>query len=118
MTDEEYGKILIPMIRKVLPAVIASDIVGVQPMQTDYGSILEIKPKYLDNIIIVDQTKDKLPEPPAGYLTVDVSIEVSRWIQEQAISQWKFATIPAYGVARERFTISEELYTMAVLKWS
>lgn len=32
MSSTEYNKVLIPMIRKILPGVIASQLVGVQPM--------------------------------------------------------------------------------------
>lgn len=36
-------KILIPMIRKVLPELVARDIVGVQPMQDSAGDIFKYK---------------------------------------------------------------------------
>lgn len=39
MTDP---KILIPVIRQMLPAILASDIVGVQPMQGPIGSIFTV----------------------------------------------------------------------------
>ena len=49
MTDKnitDQMKILIPMIRKVMPATIAQDIVGVQPM--DMGIELETGETYVD----------------------------------------------------------------------
>ena len=38
-------KVLIPIIRKMLPSIIAADIVGVQPMQGSTGSIFKMKVK-------------------------------------------------------------------------
>jgi hypothetical protein len=38
--------ILLPMIRKVIPTLIAREIVGVQPMTGPVGQIFSIRPKY------------------------------------------------------------------------
>ena len=107
--DNDWTSILIPMIRKVMPTVIAQDIVGVQPMTM---------PKYLDKVLVVDQTIDKLPAPPEGHLTVDVDWEVAKWIESQPIHMWKYGDVPAYSASRERYTISEQLYTWLTLRWS
>jgi Major capsid protein Gp23 len=45
-SDEVFKKILIPMIRKTLPSMIANDIVGIQPMTGPSGSIFSMKPNY------------------------------------------------------------------------
>ena len=111
VTRAKMNSVLIPMIRKIMPAVIAQDIVGVQPMT---GGITPPRKKF----ILLDQTVDNLPAPPDGYVTVDVMGEVARWIEEQAIHMWKFGDVPAYSFGMERYTISEELYTMMALKWS
>ena len=118
MANNDWNSILLPMIRKTLPGVIAQDIVGVQPMATDVAQVFSIKSKYLEKILIVDQTVDKLPAPPAGHMTVDVDWEVAQWIQKQPIHMWKFGDVPAYSSARERFTVSEQLYTWMTLRWS
>lgn len=105
----DWASVLIPMIRNVVPTLIAQEIVGVQPMTM---------PKKLPKFMVVDQTADNLPAAPEGYLTVDVDFEVSLWIQDQPAYMWKFGEIPAYSGSRDRFTISDQLYTWMTLKWS
>lgn len=39
-------KILMPLIRRVLPSLIASDIMGVQPMTGPTGNIFKLKTRY------------------------------------------------------------------------
>lgn len=111
------ASILIPIIRKMMPAVIAQDIVGVQGMQGPAGQIFNIKADRR-KFLIVDQTIDKLPSPPKGYLTVDVVGEVALWLEEQPIHLWKHGDVPAYSFGMERYTVSEELLTMLMLRFS
>ena len=108
----------VSLIRNSLPGLIAQEIAGIQPMPSDVAKVFGIKPKYLEKILVVDQTVDKLPAPPAGHMTVDVDWEVSQWIQQQPIHMWKFGDVPAYSGARDRFTVSEQLYTWMTLKFS
>ena len=108
--SNDWSKVLIPMVRKYMPGVIAQEIVSVQPM-TD---VFKPRPKFM----LVDQPVDKLPAPPEGYLTVDVAGEVAMWIEEQAIHMWKHGDVPAYAFGMERYTVSEQLYTMMALRWS
>ena len=108
----------IGLIRNSLPGIMAQDIAGIQPMLSDVAKVFGIKPKYLEKILVVDQTVDKLPAPPAGHMTVDVDLEVSQWIQQQPVYMWKFGDVPAYSGARDRYTISEKLYTWMTLKFS
>ena len=110
MNDKNWGSVLIPVIRKIAPTVIAQEIAGVQPM-TD---VFKPRPKFM----LVDQSEDKLPKPPNGYLTVDVAGEVAMGIEEQAIHMWKHGDVPAYAFGMERYTVSEQLYTMMALRWS
>ena len=42
----EFGKVLLPIIRKVLPNVIAADLVGVQPMSGPAGQLFTLKHRY------------------------------------------------------------------------
>ena len=76
----------------------------------------ELRPR--KKFIKIDQTVDKMPAAPEGYVTVDVVGEVARWIEDQAIHLWKFGDVPAYNSMMDRYTISDELYTMMALKWS
>lgn len=110
--SNNWSKVLIPMVRKMMPGIIAQEIVGVQPMS---GVDQEpVRPKFRR----VDQVPDGLPPPPDGYITVDVGYEVARWLNDQPIHMWKFCDVPAYSMSMERYTVSEQLYTMMALKWS
>ncbi len=45
--NSKYGTgVLINMIRKIIPSMIAADIVGIQPMSAPTGSGLTVKPRY------------------------------------------------------------------------
>lgn len=44
--EREFRDIIIPMIRKTLPSLMANDIVGVQPMTGPSGLIFSMKAKY------------------------------------------------------------------------
>jgi hypothetical protein len=67
---------------------------------------------------LVNQSVDNLPEPPKGYLTVDVDFEISKWIEEQPLYMWKHGDVPAYAANKDRYTISEELYTWLTVRWT
>jgi hypothetical protein len=106
MTDPlKNPMIMIPMIRKILPKLIAQDIVGVQPMDLT-------PPKW----VTVTNHNETVPE---GYVVVDVNREVSHWIEQQALYMWKHgelkATRPGFW---DRYIISEELLTWLSLRWS
>ncbi len=42
----EFGKVLLPIMRRVLPNVIAADIIGVQPMSGPAGQLFTLKHRY------------------------------------------------------------------------
>jgi len=48
---KDFHKVLLPLIRKVMPQVIAHDIVGVQPMSIENGEIFTIKPVYTEQVM-------------------------------------------------------------------
>lgn len=106
MTDPlKNMNILLPMIRKVMPKIIAQDIVGVQPMNLNppkWTSITE------HNEII-----------PKGYVVVDVNREVSAWIEEQALCMWKHGELKTVMAGfYDRYIISEELLSWLILRWA
>lgn len=105
------------MIRQQLPALVAQDIASVQPITSTFGGLFNTK---IDRrkFFVVDQTVDKLPAPPKGYLVVDALGEVGRWIEQQPIHMWKYGDVPAYSGAMDRWIISEQLYTLMALKWT
>lgn len=108
---------IMPAIRKLMPSVIAQDIVSVQPMTSPNGLVFDIKYEAPKSFVRVDASKDGLPLPPEGYIAVDVNWEVARWISEQPIHMWKFRDAPAYSPVMERYTISEKLYTLMAVRF-
>lgn len=46
MTPEELNEVLIPIIRRVMPSLLAYDLCGVQPMTGPTGQIFALKPRY------------------------------------------------------------------------
>ena len=47
--DSQYDKIILPLIRNVMPNIIAADICGVQPMNSPHSEIFSLRAKYLDD---------------------------------------------------------------------
>jgi len=41
-----FGKVILPIIRRVMPRVIAQDILGISPMQAPHSSIYTMRAKY------------------------------------------------------------------------
>ncbi len=115
MTKNEM-KTLIPVFRKVYPGMVAKQLAGVQSMSN--VGISEIFRWARDKYYLVEQTVDGLPPPPTGYVTVDVITNIGQWIEQHPISMWKPGDVPAYNGMMDRYTISEELYTLLVLRWS
>lgn len=112
----KHNKLLIPVLRKIVPHLVANQIAGVQPMMTaGVGGIFR---STQEKFFLIDQTTDGLWAPPAGYVTVDVITEISQWIEQHPLSMWKPGDVPAYNPMMDRFTISEELYTLMALKWA
>ncbi len=44
----EFRKVMMPMIRRILPGTIAQDIIGVQPMSGPTGSVFTMRPNFGD----------------------------------------------------------------------
>jgi hypothetical protein len=107
----DWSTVLIPLIRKVVPSVIAQDIVGVQPMSGLTGQIFGANTKAYTIV--------KSSSELAGHMVIDVNHDVSQWIQTMPIHLWKFDNNnDDVGWLSDRYIISEELYTFLVLKWT
>lgn len=103
MKNNDWSSVLIPMIRKVMPTVIAQDIIGVQPMGLPKPYVV------LEN---------HFPPAPDGHMVIEANFEVSSWIQNQPVYMWKWHDDWAAPTGRDRFYISEKLYTLLSLKWA
>ncbi len=105
---QEMGKVLIPIIRNMMPTLLAEDIVGVQPMSIDLP--LKKMPKYREPAEYNEQV-------PRGYLVIDVDREISQWIEEQPIYHWKHGELTNVPGFWDRYIISEQLFTWLKLRW-
>ena len=53
---------------------------------------------------------------PTGHRVVDVSMEISAWILQQPGHQWKPVDDRHSPVFCERYAVSDELYTLLLLR--
>ena len=101
-----------------MPTVIASQLVGVQPMTGAAGSIFTLRARYPNRHrflrLSIDEYGDDLLVPD-GYCVVDVDWEIRDWIREQPIHLWKDHDRSSF--LRDRFVIADELYTTLALRW-
>jgi hypothetical protein len=95
--------------------MIASQIVGVQPMTGPAGMISTLRVRYPDalNFTLIS---DHFYLIPNDYCVVDVAPKVASWIEEQDITLWKPFDNDSYYL--ERYTISNTLYTLMALRWA
>lgn len=109
-----FAAINLPLIRKCFPSMIASQIVGVQPMTGPTGMISTLRVRYPDalNFTLIS---DHFYLIPNDYCVVDVAPKVASWIEEQDITLWKPIDNSSY---LEQYTISNTLYTLMALRWS
>ena len=77
--------ILIPMIRKVFPTMIANQIVGVQPMTGPTGQIHTLRTSYAPRpkfTVLSQRNRFTLNKFDATWYTVSCGIDVRNWIME------------------------------------
>jgi hypothetical protein len=118
---KKYGSfvaIILPILRKSLSSMIASQIVDVQPMTAPTGQIFTMRTRYENpknfKLLSTDDYDEDV-HVPNDYCVVEVSYAVNLWIEEQDISLWK----PVDDVyAGWRYVISNEFFTVMALKWS
>lgn len=57
-------------------------------------------------------------EGPTNRRVVDVVVPIGKWIQEQDADQWVLCQGKAISFIMDRYIVSDEIYTLLVLKWS
>jgi hypothetical protein len=115
MAIRQSTGILLPIIRRVMPTMIAHQILGVQPMTGSTGSIFGTRrPKF--ERLNIDQYQDDELLVPEGYCVVDVDTQVYRWVSEQPIHLWKVADRLTFSHL-DRMIIADGLYTALALRW-
>lgn len=115
MAIRQSTGILLPLIRRVMPTMIAHQILGVQPMTGPTGSIFGTRRHKFERLNI-DQYQDDELLVPEGYCVVDVDTQVYRWISEQPIHLWKVADRLTFSHL-DRMIIADDLYTAMALRW-
>jgi hypothetical protein len=109
MTDT---KIVIPMIRKTMPSLIAQDIVGVQPMPHNTGKIFSVKSNY-DGIKSLAKYLNKNYWPHQYTFKDTISNkEVERWCYDNFKGRYWRSLHGIYAFKRARD------YEWFVLRWS
>jgi hypothetical protein len=113
-----FDKLSIPILRKLLPATIAKDIVGVQPM-TQTNPIFQMKDgKVAFKNFVLASKQDECNNYSGTHYAVDVRTFVAEWIETQPIHMWKPADdTEGCQVVCSRYIICEELLTWMTLKW-
>ena len=109
--------IILPIMKKVVPGLIANEIISVQPMTGPVGQIFTMRTRYttqyFERVAPDEYGNINVPD---GYCVVDVNTPIGEWIQAQPIHHWKDAESLTF--LRDRYVISDVLYTAMSLRWS
>ena len=98
-TTAEATQALIPIIRKIIPTVVAQDIIGVQPMSSLFEPYKIVNEKNTD-----------------GTVTIDANDVVAAWIWSQPVDAW--TSVGSFSWPYYRYYITQELLTLLALKWA
>lgn len=116
------NKNFLPILRKILPTMMAKDIVGVQPMAgtNPIFTMKDGKVAFKNYTLAPNQNECVLHDTPdCTYYAVDVRPVVEEWLLIQPLHMWKYAEeTEDCHFACERYIISEELLTWMTIKWS
>lgn len=107
VTQSKMNSILLPMIRRVIPTVIAHDIVSVQPMTMPTSTFVKYK--------TIDKHDLTVPD---NYVAINVDREVAQWIETQPLHMWKHGEMKVMPQFYDQYIVSEELLSWITLKWS
>jgi hypothetical protein len=120
MNNKDLAKIMLPMIRKVAPSLIAQDIVGVQPMQAPVGQVFTMNASFNKIITYEVLTEGWEKVCPAGHSAIMVNVEIANWIEHQPVHMWKYIDLSKDGktfITATHFFVSNELLTWLKLRW-
>lgn len=102
------NNVLVPLLRKLVPTLLAQDILGVQPMLYNY-TLLSIE--------TVDDVKWYRVRVPTS--------EVIEWIRSQDNELWNHEDFGVYEQGQNlrelggiKFVLHERLYTIFALRWA
>jgi hypothetical protein len=117
------NKSVLSILRKLMPASVAQDIVGVQPMNTHtmHGifTMKDGKVAFKHFTLATNQNECVLYDTPERtHYAVDVRLPMTEWLENQPKHMWKYADeTDDCHLACTRYIVCEELLTWMTLKW-
>jgi len=106
--------LIMNLIRKVTPTMIANDICSVQPMTAPTGKIFTLRTRYSDSVKMREfELVDDDNFTQEGWCLIDVSFTVADWIITNPVDQW----VAVESHKEPRYIITEELFTMLALRF-
>lgn len=63
-STKDFQKVILPIIRRVMPTIIAQDIIGVSPMVGPHESIAKLRARYADSLKDIDNQNDSSYNDP------------------------------------------------------
>lgn len=106
---DKINPIIIPLIRKIVPNLIAQNLVGVQPMTAPSGMAYTMKSPWAASYNVIRQIIDS--DSKWAY-EIAATPEVRAWIQESFILGVDFDEAAPYVL------MTESTYLLLKLKWS
>lgn len=101
-----WPKVLIPMIKNVMPILVADKIMGKPPSKRlTYEQL--------------DGGWEKTTPP--GHVTIMTNVEIAHWIEQQPIHMWKYIDLETdskHYALNTHFIVSEQLLTWLQLRWA
>lgn len=116
MDDDELKKILIPIVRQILPMNIAEELSKVQPMTGLTGHIFSMSAKYAKPFYVVEDATAS-HRPGQDWYVLHVNDEIKEWLAETFVDQKDYLHIIYYD-RNNYIEVSEEVYAIVKLKWS
>lgn len=115
-------KILLPMIRKVMPALVANEIVGVQPMSSVTASVFTRTANGMVGMKNYEVAKDQseASDYSGDHIIIDIRTrEVSYWVEAQPANLWKWAdNVEGCHMSYTRYVMDQRLFTWLTMRWS
>jgi hypothetical protein len=105
--NDTFSSTLLPILRKTVPTMLASHIVGVQPMTGNSGQIFTMK-----GGMAIQKPFYVVECDEVGLIGLMVTLPVLEWLEQFSNDQW--TRIEDTKIV----TVTEELFTLLALKWS
>lgn len=114
MNNDKFDPVILPIIRNVVPDIIAEELCSVQPMTAN-----------MINPFTKTWEKIGMDVPTNKWVFNVRSQEIRTWIEEQPIHMWKVYDVdkfngdtPIAALIGENYTFTEEMEAWFQLRWS